>query len=247
MPHEGFGRKDDLLALPVLDDAVPVVALLADRREDGDIAVAVGELRSRVLPRTGILGKLSRQRALAVAVGYDAIGNARHHRQDIHLEDVARHRPFHLDRAGHDMRPVLREIMRHLRRRDLAGVVQDHGLGNALGREELDGIAPLVLQDTLVRNRVEHHRRTARDGQHGLGGRIGQVAPLDGLERRGHVVDPLRQSRNRDLPRLVAKRLQGHFLGKHLLGSQGPGYHEQAAQQHSLERHSLLPHLRWRG
>ena len=159
--HVGLGpgraRDDPLLAV--------------DRREDADRAVATR--------------KLPRQRALAVPVGDDAVGHPARHVDDRDAEQVADLRIADLDRSGDDVRPVGRVATAG--RDELDGVVEHLLAGHAVRGEEGGGVASLVVEQALVRERVDRDLDPRVDGQHGCIGGAGQTPPEDGCRVGGQV------------------------------------------------------------
>ena len=102
----------------------------------------------------------SGQRALAVPAGDHAIRHPRHHRQHIDLQHIARLSPLDRHRAGNDMRAVFGKIMRYRRASNGLRILQHHLRSDTVRAKKCTRVPPLVFQQTLVRERIEHHNGT---------------------------------------------------------------------------------------
>jgi hypothetical protein len=72
-----------------------------------------------------------------------------------HGEQIARPGAGHSDRTGDEVRPVVIEVVRHAGVRHLLGVVEHMGAADAVTGEELTRVAALILEDSLVADRVD--------------------------------------------------------------------------------------------
>ena len=130
------------------------------------------------------------QGALAVAAGHHAVRHPGQRAQGLDLEDVAGRRAGDEHRAGDDVGAV--DVERAGRPvvvpGDLHRVVEDLAAGDAAVGEPGHGVAALVLEDALVRHRVDGDRRPGRHGEGGVGVQRGDVAPPDLVRRRRQVV-----------------------------------------------------------
>ena len=188
--HDAHERIDRELRTQSPRDRQHTPVLAADaahRGEDRDVVVELRALGAGVRIRLRAQRVLVRQRTLAVAVGDHAVGHARHEPDDVDPQHVARPGADHVDRPGDDVRAVGGEVVSEVRGGDRLRVVEHVALAHALAAEVGDRVASLVLEDALVRDRVERDQRARAHAADRLRGPIRQVAPADRLRRRGDV------------------------------------------------------------
>lgn len=126
------------------------------------------------------------QRAPAMAVGDDAVRHPRHGVGHVHGDQIARLRPLDRDWTAHHVRAVRRAALHLPRDRD--SVLQHAGLADAVPAEVGDGVAALVVQDSLVADRVERDGRSGGDGEDGIVVSRGQPSPQHRARPGGEVV-----------------------------------------------------------
>lgn len=212
---------------------------LIHRCEDGDALLGPREL----------LGK----RSLAVPVGDHAVGHAA--LQPVHrdLQEVAGTGILHVDRPGVHMRTVLGRAARMIACRQRDGVAEHLLLLHSVPGEVGARIPPLVLQNPLMGQGVDHDLLPRSDAQHRVIGGAGQTAPQDVFISGGEVggtfgdmVAGLEDSGHRPqcyspvLRRSVGK-LRGPMCGASDLPA-GPGW--SGSRHDRWVRRSCAPHAR---
>ena len=149
-------------------------------------------------------GVLAGQGSAPVPVGHHAVRHPRRGLEQVDREQVAGPCAAHRHGTAHDMRAVDADDVRCLGGREGAGVGEHR---HVVCREEPVGVAPLVLEDALVAQRVEGDLVTRLDPQHRLVGGAGEASPEDVLDRGGQVGPADRAGA--DLQRVHARTLGG--------------------------------------
>ena len=90
-----------------------------------------------------------------MTTGDDAVRYSRDEGEDLDLEHIARSSALDGDRSGHDVRTIPVEVVTQPGGRDLPGISKHLVRGDAVRSEVPHRVAPLILEDAFVRDRVE--------------------------------------------------------------------------------------------
>ena len=163
------GRSDphDAEEGPKRETRDPVVVLVGGQRHDTPAhSVHAFFHTGEHAERSFLQGKLAGKRTATVSVGDDTVRDPRFSLDQGHAQQVTGLGAANGDGAGDDVRAVGLRVAKRPVRREGHRVAQHPRRGHTVSSEELDGIASLVLQHSLVADRVDDDVGAGLDRQH---------------------------------------------------------------------------------
>ncbi len=187
-PHERRQRKTHLPPLGDLQRAeepaaAPFDSAEAACRPEGRPVPGVRVRAGRV-----VLGELPGEQPGTVPGRHHPVPGPRMQRDDVHPQHVAGLGTAYEHRPGHQMRAVHPEPVRNPGGGDHPGVVEDLGRRNTETAEEGVRVTSLIVEDSLLADRVDSGRGPRLHAQHGSGVGGRQPPPQDRLRGRRQVV-----------------------------------------------------------